>query len=472
MTTLDQVSHTLHIAEVQLLAAAVYQPKMAQRILTQVQPEELEDEGLQMTLQHCHKLFAERDGLSFGALAGLGAPGAALRAIQMAKMDVTSPFAPDALQGFLGARAAKRIHRLLSSAREELASLGSCEADDLHGLGSGLDIAIREEAERIAPLKRPALILDLMRDAYQERRKKAKATYGILAIDNHTGGLRKGTLHVVGGPSGGGKSAMALTAALESAKAGERVLYVTKEMNSRECAFRMASMLSGMTEHEITHQPWGNTAAMIEALVPSELVFADDMRTVLDIKAAVHRAAIMGEPYGLVVVDYLQQYRIRRGSKSNPVEEIDEAVEVLKGIAMQRQCAVLTPAQLNRSVDTGSLANTEHLRGSGGIEQWADAVVTLRGTDDVRQISDHRPGGGGSGSYRIMQAAVRKARNGQVGVLWGDEKEGAINIGEPLKFGLGTFRFWDSKSDPWDSSAQAQRERDIKANGSYREEIQ
>lgn len=464
MSTLSQVDLRLKGAEAQLLAAAVYVPALTPEILSSVHPDELADEDLQEALVIANRLFEERDGLGYGMLLGAGAPETALSAIRAVKADVMAPFAPDPVRGFLGARAVKRIHRLLSGSREELATLGLVDADELLGLAAGLDIAIREEAGKVGESVPPALILDLMRSAYDERKDGAAATYGIRAFDSHTGGLRRGTLHVLGGPSGGGKSAMALTAAVATAKAGERVLYVTKEMNSRECAFRMAAMLSGKTEAEIRDQPWAETEADIRGRVPTNFVFADDLRTVNDVKSTVHRAAVMGEPYGLVVVDYLQQYRIRRASNSNPVEEIDEAVEILKGLAMARDCAILTPAQLNRSVDSGALANTEHLRGSGGIEQWADAVVMLRGTDQLRTWDHSAVVGSAPANYRIMEAAVRKARNGQIAVLWDSESDSSA---EPLKFGLGTFRFWDAKWDPWGYHKGTTAERDIAETGSH-----
>jgi replicative DNA helicase len=59
------------------------------------------------------------------------------------------------------------------------------------------------------------------------------------------GGLRPG-LSVLGGEPGAGKSALGLQSALFSAWAGHRVLYVSLEMDVRQCTTRAASCLSAL----------------------------------------------------------------------------------------------------------------------------------------------------------------------------------------------------------------------------------
>ncbi|MEL6613231.1 MAG: DnaB-like helicase C-terminal domain-containing protein, partial [Bacteroidota bacterium] len=272
------------------------------------------------------------------------------------------------------------------------------------------------------------------------------ATYGIRALDRAPAGLRPGTFHVVIAPTAHGKSALALTAAFETAGRGLRTLYVTKEMRRVECSLRWAAMATGQKCDKLgAHAAeGGDLLPELQRLIPTCLHPRDDLATPMAIAAEVQRAEIEGNPYRLVVVDYLQQYP---GPGESATERIDAAVDAIKTMALQRQCAVLAPAQLNRDQDEGSIPQRSNIRGSGAIEQWADVVVAMRkAAGDLYAENGRRFIGDSWNAAAVgMQLAIRKARNAQECTLWGD---GPLDVHEPLKMGVGTFRVFDSKSAP------------------------
>lgn len=79
----------------------------------------------------------------------------------------------------------------------------------------------------------------------------------------------------------------------------------------------------------------------------------------------------------VLVVDYLQL--VRADSGRNREQEVAQVSRELKALAMELDCVVILPAQLNR----GSTARTDpkptmsDLRESGSIEQDADVVILL-----------------------------------------------------------------------------------------------
>jgi replicative DNA helicase len=125
-------------------------------------------------------------------------------------------------------------------------------------------------------------------------------------------------------------------------------------------------------------------------------------RTLTGIKAAAREQAHQ-TGLDLLVVDYLQLIQVT--GRSNREQEVAEVSRELKALAMDLDCAVVVPAQLNR----GPLHRAEprpvmsDLRESGQIEQDADVVVllhrprdetgVLRSVGDIEFIIDkHRHG--------------------------------------------------------------------------------
>jgi replicative DNA helicase len=68
-----------------------------------------------------------------------------------------------------------------------------------------------------------------------------------------TGGLRKNNLYVIAGRTGMGKSAMGLSKALNIAKNGEYVFYISLEMSNEILATRLLSSLSNIPTQKLEY---------------------------------------------------------------------------------------------------------------------------------------------------------------------------------------------------------------------------
>jgi replicative DNA helicase len=69
---------------------------------------------------------------------------------------------------------------------------------------------------------------------------------GFKAVDRTMGGLERGCLHIIGGRPGMGKSSFCLGVAVNAARMGVRVFYVSTEMPTKRLAMRALSMDTGI----------------------------------------------------------------------------------------------------------------------------------------------------------------------------------------------------------------------------------
>lgn len=97
-------------------------------------------------------------------------------------------------------------------------------------------------------------------------------------------------------------------------------------------------------------------------------------QTVQSIRAAV-RATSREQAVAGVFVDYIHLLTTPQRIE-NETRRINEITRSLKRIAIDLQVPVIALSQLNRGGDTG-MPSLRDLRGSGGIEQDADAVIFL-----------------------------------------------------------------------------------------------
>jgi KaiC/GvpD/RAD55 family RecA-like ATPase len=229
------------------------------------------------------------------------------------------------------------------------------------------------------------------------------------SLDQRIGGLHERELLVVLGRSGHGKSCVAMTAAIDAALAGQRVLYVSREMPAPQLAGRMAAMILERTPNELRVGLRASEHEVSEfygALrrVEQNFVIDDRCRDVREIEAEVRRAALAGEGYQLVVVDFIQQFD---GPGEVKHEILENIAYRLKDMAMRERCAVIALAQVNRAGSREpDVPGMDAIRGSSGIENAADAIlgISLGKRNSL------------SGEASI-EAKVAKARNGIAGPL-------------------------------------------------------
>lgn len=219
----------------------------------------------------------------------------------------------------------------------------------------------------------------------------SRITSGSLDLDKVTGGWRRQQFGIIAGRPSMGKTALATSLMLRTAKAGMGVLYFSLEMPATALAARCltdlaygqqtriaySEALAGkLQEREVSIL---GTVAGSYAKLP---LVIDDQRglTMAEVaartRAEAQRMARDGVSLALVVVDHLGLIKPSGRYSGNKVLETGEVSDALASLAKEQNVAVVALHQLNRGTEgrENKRPTLADLRNSGDLEQDADIV--------------------------------------------------------------------------------------------------
>jgi replicative DNA helicase len=202
----------------------------------------------------------------------------------------------------------------------------------------------------------------------------SKLPSGIPAIDERTGGIRRGAVWVFGGLPGRGKSAIMFQIAAHGIWAGHNVLVFSLELMAEEVVSRVlcshgsasASALQGMqklTVDEIT-----KIKRHAKELASLNLKICDKGGVTIDEIEAYATRAHEQKPLDYLIVDYIQLCEVAMVKGASREQQVAQVSRRLKAMAKKFRCGVITASQLN---DDGKM------RESRAIKQDADAVFLI-----------------------------------------------------------------------------------------------
>lgn len=226
------------------------------------------------------------------------------------------------------------------------------------------------------------------------------------------GGWQPGQLIVIAARPSVGKTALALLAALETARAGAAVMICSLETRSLPLSRRLAALDSGVD---------------LDGLLRRRPLDAREIRLVQDtlVRVAAMPLTVVQEPeqtlsgivtlarrqkarsgLALLVVDYLQLVKVVREKGRNREQEVAEISRGLKVLGLSLGIPVILLAQLSRDVEKDKRRpRLSDLRESGSIEQDADVVLFLHREGDPNPARD----------IETVELHVAKARDGAAG---------------------------------------------------------
>lgn len=255
----------------------------------------------------------------------------------------------------------------------ETIEAGLAKIGDLETTGDGL---LPMEARLDATLQR-------VNDAWQNRGSLMGTTTGLLDLDKHTGGLMPGELIVIAGRPAMGKTTLAMTIALASARASTAVAYFSLEMSAEQLTQWALAETTGVSADR---QRRGSIDEYeIEALAAASgqirpLPFHIDDTPGLSVAQVRTRARRMKRKLGLglIVVDHLGLLRAsKEAARQGETAAITEITNQLKALAKELHVPVVALSQLNRGVEAreDKRPGMADLRQSGSIEQDADIII-------------------------------------------------------------------------------------------------
>jgi len=208
---------------------------------------------------------------------------------------------------------------------------------------------------------------------------------GYPVIDQAIGGLRPGSMWMVGGRTNAGKSKLMLGSALQMARQGHRPGIVTCEDSLAVWGERALAHMTGVRPEQL-QQPVRDMAlkAKIDlgiSMLSEEGIQLIDVHTrrLSDVLSAV-RDLLANQKCDVIYVDYLQAIRLGQGAKR--AELVSDAAQQLKSACQAHGAPLVLGSQLSRPDRSDPYAEPSAfaLKESGDLENMAE-VVTLQWKD-------------------------------------------------------------------------------------------
>jgi replicative DNA helicase len=246
---------------------------------------------------------------------------------------------------------------------------------------------------------------------------------GLRDLDTDLRGLRRSNVIIVAARPSMGKSALALTIAVNAAAATRcPALFFSLEMSAEELNIREATMRAQVDNWKLTHgrltQADQQRLAMALQVMEDGGVHLVDAPTltVAQMRAMARRAKTR-HGLALVVIDYVQLVtpdRVKERGAENRTLELGSISRQIKGLARELDVPVLLLSQLSRAVEGrhDKRPQLSDLRESGALEQDADVVLLLFRPNSYKDIRDTRQF---ADSY--VEANIAKQRNGPTGPI-------------------------------------------------------
>lgn len=244
-------------------------------------------------------------------------------------------------------------------------------------------------------------------------------TTGFKYLDTMTSGLQKSDLIILAARPAMGKTAFALSLALNAAVKGRAsVMMFSLEMSKEQLGQRLLSMeskvdMQSLKTGRLERRDWDDINIAMDVLSSANIHIDDTAGiTIMEMKSKCRRLKAE-EGLDLVVIDYLQ-LMTPEGKSDSRTQEISVISRNLKLLARELDCPVIVLSQLSRAPET----RTDHrpmlsdLRESGSIEQDADIVIFLY-RDEYYNEDTESPG-----ECEVIVAKHRSGPTGTVKLAW------------------------------------------------------
>lgn len=226
----------------------------------------------------------------------------------------------------------------------------------------------------------------------KERGSVDSFPFGYTGLDVALGGLMRGSVAVLAGRPGGGKTDFGLNLAMRMCRRGAGVLYLSMEMPALQLMQRVASSLAGINsikirDKNLTEQEEKDIENILGVFEKSgKLHIVQESH--VGIKRIRHYLELVHPD--IVVIDHIGL--MARPKADNPFKALGLLSNALKQLALEKKICILELVQMNRQIETraSKKPSLTDLRESGDLEQDADYVMFLIPEDlkDVDLVGD------------------------------------------------------------------------------------
>lgn len=319
----------------------------------------------------------------------------------------------------------RQMSRVSAEISDKIYKRGGLNAKELLDFAQSRWMAVGENVAKQNNTMRPVgqvmdSVLNAL-DALSKNPNKSDVTglpSGLLDLDKMTTGAQPGELIVLAARPSMGKTSLALNmmehAAIQQQK---NVAFFSLEMISDQLGMRLLASVSKINQQRVkiarlNDHEWGDLADAAEKLRSTGIYLDEESNIgVNEIRARarrLHRECIGG--LHMIVIDYLQLLTWPDNAKDE-VAAYSAMTRQLKLLAKELHLPIIVLSQLNRSLESRQNRRPvmSDLRGSGGIEQDADAILFIY-RDQVYNPDTLDKG--------IAEIIVGKQRNGPIGTVY------------------------------------------------------
>ena len=240
---------------------------------------------------------------------------------------------------------------------------------------------------------------------------------GFKAVDDAFGGLNAGKLYFLGGAPGGGKTSLALNIALNAARAGYPVVYVTCDEGARRLALKLACIENEVRMSDLNR---GGDATKLQTYISTDPQMFRNISIIENghlgmgelgvevsnrIKAAELPQGFIRQ--GLFVVDYLQAMASAQSEGKEMRFAIEQLCTALRQCAIENDAACLCISALSRGSEGKNYDNPDlsSFRETSAIEYSADGVMAM--------LEDKNPPLGVTNPFSARKLRILKNRDGE-----------------------------------------------------------
>ena len=240
---------------------------------------------------------------------------------------------------------------------------------------------------------------------------------GFVDYDRLTHGLGKGTLIIVGGRPGMGKTSFALNIASHVAIREKKTVGIfSLEMGQQELALRILCaeadvFFSRIRSGHLSQQQWVKVVQKMQEIGKAPMFIDDSAAPTLLEVASKARRLKAEKGLEVLVVDYLQLMQAG-GRFENRNLEISAITRSFKQLAKELDIPIILLSQLSRASEKRGGDHRpvlSDLRESGSIEQDADLVAFIY-RDEIYNKEDPSVRG-------LAELIIAKHRNGETGTV-------------------------------------------------------
>jgi len=223
-------------------------------------------------------------------------------------------------------------------------------------------------------------VMEQMRSNLSDRKRITGSETGFDKFDDRSGGLQKSDLIIVAGETSHGKSALAISIALNASKNGDAIAFYSLEMKKEQIAARMMSIKTGIPPNQIMYsrlvqEHFDIIDRNISSLYNRKIFFDDRSTSNIDTIIASIRTLKNRHNIDGAIVDYLQILNVNmRGA--NKEQQMGDVARRLKNLAKDLDIWIIAISQLSRD-NSNPEPNINRLRDSGQIAEAADVVILV-----------------------------------------------------------------------------------------------